>query len=197
MSEWNEQQFDRVAGSLDGEQVQLTDTERELNDDFTRSESALGDFIETPLPPHALQRASRRLLAAIRGLRMWKRVRMAFMSGVSAAAMIVISLGLANLMATGSIIPEYDALAWLFDGPHSQEVWQMPEQDPEVMLLAADLDEIETAMFRPEPVPVPIESPHVDDFDQELDEFWRMWLEEPWNDPDVLFDVMSGGQREV
>jgi len=197
MSQWNERQFDRVARSLDGEQIQLTDTERELNDDFTRSESALGGVIETQLPPRAIQRASRRLMAAIHSMRLWKRVRLALMSGVSAAAMIVISLGLVNLMATGSIIPEGDAFAWLFEGPQNREVWQMPEPDPQVLLLAADLDEIETAMSRPEPAPVPIEFPQPDGFEQELDEFWRMWLEKPWGDPDVLLDMMSGGPHEV
>ena len=179
MTQWNKEQFDRVARWLDGEQIQLTDSERELADDFLRSEKALGDA-SIPLPSQADQRAHRRVAAALRGVRIRKRVRLAFMSGVSVAAMIVISLGLINLMATGSILSDYDPLAWLFDdGEQSREVWRMPEQDPQLVLLAGDLDEIETALFTPEPTPVPIEAPQVEELDRELEEFWRMWIEDP------------------
>ena len=197
MTQWNKEQFDRVARWLDGEQIQLTDSERELADDFLRSEKALGDAAATPLPSQADRRAHLRVAAALRGLRLPKRVRLAFMSGVSAAAMIVISLGLINLMTTGSILPGYDPLAWLFDdGEQSQEVWRMPEQDPQLVLLAGDLDEIETALFTPEPTPVPIEVPQVEELDRELEEFWRMWIEDPL-DLDIFNNVTSGSSREV
>ena len=198
MTQWNNEQFDRVARWLDGEQVLLTNSERELADDFLRSEKALGDAAATPLPSQADQRAHRRVAAALRGVRIKKRVRLAFMSGVSAAAMIVISLGLINLMTTGSILSDYDALAWLFDdGEHSQEIWRMPEQDPQLALLAGDLDEIETAMFTPEPAPVPIDVPADEEHDGEIDELWRQWIEDPAGEPETFDEMMSGGSREV
>ena len=197
MTQWNKEQFDRVARWLDGEQIQLTDSERELADDFLRSENTLG-AAAIPLPSQADQRAHRRVAAALRGVRIRKRVRLAFMSGVSAAAMIVISLGLINLMTTGSILSDYDPLAWLFDdGEQSREVWRMPEQDPQLVLLAGDLDEIETALFTPEPIPVPIEVPQTEELDRELEEFWRMWIEDPMGDAETFNDVTSGGSREV
>ena len=198
MTELNSEQFDRVARWLDGEQILLTDTERELADDFLSNEKALGDAPATPLPSQADQRAHRRVSAALRGVRIQKRVRLAFMSGVSAAAMIVISLGLINLMTTGSILSDYDSLAWLFgDTEQSQEIWRMPEQDPQLALLAGDLDEIETAMFTPEPAPVPIDVPAVEEHDGEFDELWRQWIEDPAGDPETLDEIMSGGSREV
>jgi hypothetical protein len=198
MTELNSEQFDRVARWLDGEQILLTDTERELVDDFLCNEKALGDVPATPLPSHADQRAHRRVAVALHGVRIQKRVRLAFMSGVSAAAMIVISLGLINLMTTGSILSDYDSLAWLFgDTEQSQEIWRMPEQDPQLALLAGDLDEIETAMFTPEPAPVPIDVPAVEEHDGEIDELWRQWIEDPAGQPETLDELMSGGWREV
>jgi hypothetical protein len=198
MTEWNEEQFDRVARWLDGEQVLLADSERELADDFLRNDKALGDTAATPLPAQADQRAHRRVAAALRGVRIKKRVRLAFMSGVSAAAMIVISLGLINLMATGSILSDYEALAWLFnDGEQSEEIWRMPEQDPQLALLTGDLDEIETAMFTPEPAPVPIDVPSAEELDGELDELWQEWIDDPTGDSETLNDVDTGDWREV
>ncbi|MDP7286966.1 MAG: hypothetical protein QGH94_03120 [Phycisphaerae bacterium] len=179
MTKWNDEQFDRVARWLDGEQILLTDTERELADDFKQSEQALGDAPAISMPAGVDQRASRRVAAALRGVRIRRRVRLALMSGVSAAAMVCISLGLINLMTTGSILSDYDSLAWLFDGgEESQNVWRMPEQDPQLALLAGDLDEIETALFTPEPTPLPIEAPAVEDTDGDLEELWRIWVED-------------------
>jgi len=187
MTEWNNEQFDRVARWLDGEQIQLTETEQQLADDFRNNENALGDTPAVQLPAEADQRTKRRIIAALRGVKIRKRVRLAFMSGVSAAALIVISLGLINLMTTGSIISDYDSLAWLFDGgEESQDVWRMPEQDPQLALLASDLDEIETAMYSPEPTPLPIETPVVEDTDGDLEELWRIWVEEHPGDSDTL-----------
>jgi len=124
---------------------------------------------------------------------------MAFMSGVSAAAMIVISLGLINLMTTGSILSDYDPLAWLFDdGEQSQEVWSMPEQNPQLVLLAGDLDEIETALSTPEPTPEPIEAPNVEELDPELEELWRLWLEDhPMGESETFNDTAPDSFREV
>ena len=198
MTQWNEEQFDRVARWLDGEPIQLTDSERELGDDFLRSEKALNDA-SIPLPSQASQRAHRRVTAALRGVRIRKRVRVAFMAGVSAAAAIVISLGLINLMTTGSILSDYDSLAWLFDdGEQSRKVWSMPEQDPQLALLAGDLDEMETVMFTPEPIPVPMEAPHVEEVDPELEELWRMWIEDhPMGESETFNDTAPGSFREV
>jgi hypothetical protein len=187
MTTWNEEQFDRVARWLDGEKIVLTQTEQELAEDYRSNEQALGDTLAAPLPGSADQRANRRITAALRGVKIRKRVIRAFMTGVSAAAMIVISLGLINLMTTGSILSDYDSLAWLFDGgEESQDVWRMPEPDPELALLAGDLDEIETALFTPEPTPLPIEAPAVEDSDGDLDELWRIWIEEHPGDSDTL-----------
>ena len=183
---------------MDGEPIQLIDSERELADDFLRSEKALDDA-SVPLPSRAQQRAHRRVVAALYGVRIRKRVRLAFMSGVSVAAMIVISLGLINLMATGSILSDYDPLAWLFDdGEQSREVWRMPEQDPQLVLLAGDLDEIETVLFTPEPTPVPMEAPHVEEVDPELEELWRMWIEDhPMGESETFNYTAPGRSREV
>ena len=199
MTQWNNEQFDRVARWLDGEPIRLTDSERELSDDFLRCEKALGDTPATQLPSQADQRAHRRVVSALRSVRIRKRVRMAFMSGVSAAAMIVISLGLINLMTTGSILSDYDPLAWLFDdGEQSQEVWSMPEQNPQLVLLAGDLDEIETALSTPEPTPEPIEAPNVEELDPELEELWRMWLEDhPMGESETFNDTAPRSFREV
>jgi len=193
MSMWSDEQLDRVARWLDGEQILLTETERQLADDFKNSERVLGDAPRVPLPAKADQRASRRIASALRGVRILKRVRLAFMSGVSAAAAIVIALGLINLMTTGSILSDYDSLAWLFDGgEQSRNVWRMPEQDPQLELLAGDLDEIETALFSPEPTPLPIEAPAIEDIDGDLDELWRIWVEEHPGETDSSGDVTSG-----
>jgi hypothetical protein len=198
MNQWNEEQFDRVARWLDGEQTQLTDSERELGDEFLADEKDLGDSVQVTLPLRAARRANRRVLIAVRGMRIRRRVTKAFLSGVSAAAMIVISLGLINLMATGSLIPDYDPLAWLFnDGQQNQEVWSMPDQDPQLALLSGDLDEIELAMFTPQPVPVPIETPRIEEPDHEIDEDCMIWPEDSMDDSEILNNVNQGSCREV
>lgn len=198
MTDWNNEQFDRVARWLDGEPIELSGVERELADEFRRNEKALVGVVDTALPDRADQRAHRRVHAALRGVRIRKRVRLAFMSGVSAAAMIVITLGLINLMTTGSILSDSDALAWLFDdGEHSREVWRMPEQDPQLVLIAGDLDEIETAMFTPEPAPEPMEEPQPEEVDNDIDERWRQWLEDPAGEPETFNGVTPNGAREV
>ncbi|MBT3198605.1 MAG: hypothetical protein HN350_01695 [Phycisphaerales bacterium] len=198
MTQWNDEQFDRVARWLDGEQIQLTDSERGLAEDFRNNDSAFGGAIDTPLPANADQRARRRVVAALRGVKVRKRVRLAFMSGVSAAAMIVISLGLINLMTTGSILADYDSLAWLFgDTEQSQEIWQMPEQDPELVLLAGDLAEIETALSTPEPMPVPIDEPMDEEHDGEIEELWRQWIEDPTGESETFHHMTSGDSREA
>ena len=166
MTEWNEQQFKRVARALDGQVVDLTPAERELADEIRRMDSDLSGALQTPIGPKAAERGRRRMVAALAGGNMWKHVRVGFLSGVSAAAMIVIALGLANLMATGSVLPGDDAVSMQI-----WEQWAMSKQEAATEMLASDLAELEAVQSTL--VEMPEEDP-----DYEAREFWRLLGEE-------------------
>ncbi|MDP7636304.1 MAG: hypothetical protein QF577_02020 [Phycisphaerae bacterium] len=165
MTECNEQQFKRVARALDGQAVDLTPAERELADEILRMDSDLSGALQTPIGPKAAERARRRLAAALAGGNMWKHVRVAFLSGVSAAAMIIIAMGLANLMVTGSVLPD-DAVSMQI-----WERWVMPKQKAATEMLANDLAELDAVQST-------LVEMWEEDPDYEAREFWRLWGEE-------------------
>ena len=179
MNEWNEGQFERAARSLDGERLDLSSAERDLADEVRRLDASLAGAMDTPAPARATARASRRLAAALAAMNTWRHVRVGFFSGVSAAALIVISLGLANLMVTGSILPDYDLMA-VFG---RQDVWEVPATDPATAQLAVELVTFEAACDRTDdtdPMPVVIQIPQ-DEPDDEIHRMWEEWLDAPWD----------------
>jgi hypothetical protein len=166
MTECNEQQFKRVARALDGQAVDLTPAERELADEIRRMDSDLSGALQTSIGPKTAERARRRMAAALAGGNMRKHVRVAVLSGVSAAAMIIIALGLANLMVNGSVLPDYDAVSMQI-----WERWARPKQEAATEMLANDLAELEA-------VHSTLVELWEEDPDYEAREFWRLWGEE-------------------
>jgi len=179
MNKWNEGQFERAARSLDGERLDLSAAERDLAGEVRRLDASLAGAMDTPVPARATARANRRLVGALAAMKMWRHVRVGFLSGVSAAALIVISLGLTNLMVTGSILPDYDLMA-VFG---RQDVWEVPATDPVIAQLAVELVAFEAACDRTDetdPMPVVIQMPQ-DEPDDEIHRIWEEWLDAPWD----------------
>lgn len=179
MNKWNEGQFERAARSLDGERLDLSAAERDLAGEVRRLDASLAGAMDTPVPARATARASRRLVAALAAMKMWRHVQVGFLSGVSAAALIVISLGLANLVVTGSILPDYDLMT-VFG---RQDVWEVPATDPATAQLAVELVAFEAACDRTDetdPMPVVIQMPQ-DEPDDEIYRIWEEWLDAPWD----------------
>ena len=58
-------QFERLGRYLDGEDVELTPADRELLDEFTRNEAEISSQLDVELPDGAIQRARRRMNAAL------------------------------------------------------------------------------------------------------------------------------------
>ncbi|MCK5114440.1 MAG: hypothetical protein KAR11_06730 [Phycisphaerae bacterium] len=93
MSNEQDNQFERVARYLDGEDVELTAVELELLDEFNRNEAVVGAQLDVEVPRETVQRAQRRMNAAVLAK---PRTAMIFkLAGAAAvAAIMVLGIGL-------------------------------------------------------------------------------------------------------
>ncbi|HUU22031.1 MAG TPA: hypothetical protein VM389_05790, partial [Phycisphaerae bacterium] len=57
----NDQQYERIAQSLDGEPIELTDEEKSVAEEIRRSERELGTILAATPPARAMIRARRRM----------------------------------------------------------------------------------------------------------------------------------------
>jgi hypothetical protein len=94
----NEQQYERIARWLDGEALQLTAEEMSAALEVRAGEAGLaGMLADVIVPPGAMARANRRLVAATAGA--WRRVAVRWCVGaasVAAAAIIAVTVLLHN-----------------------------------------------------------------------------------------------------
>lgn len=87
--EMTEQQYERVAQWLDGQDVSLNDAERTFAEQIRGQEASVGAMMaDIALPREAFDRASRRMTAALARPTGWRRVGR-FVTAASAAAAII------------------------------------------------------------------------------------------------------------
>ncbi|MBN1943161.1 MAG: hypothetical protein JW849_07690 [Phycisphaerae bacterium] len=91
----NEQQYERIARYLDGEDVSLNTDERAVVEDIRRSEAMLRDRLDVTPPDHVLQRALRRRQTKILLRSRWKlRFTLAGATVAAAAAVVLLAVSL-------------------------------------------------------------------------------------------------------
>jgi len=87
----DEKQYERIARSLDGEDVELIGAERQAADEIRRAEAELSAAMDASATPARLRRARRRMIAALEHPRLRLR-RIGTVAAVAAAAAAVLVL---------------------------------------------------------------------------------------------------------
>ncbi len=144
-----EQQYERIALWLDGQDVTLTDAERALADEIRRDEALVGPAADVRAPRSALDRASRRMAAEL--ARPARRLRIGRFVAVAAAAAAAIIVATALLMpdpapvrpdtpgGDDSTVADVDTLI--------DEMEESIRPEMMVELLAGDLESLEAEML--------------------------------------------------
>jgi len=86
-----EQQYERIARWLDGRDVALSDAERRVAEQIRDDETFVGAMADVAPPEAALDRASRRMTAALARPSPWRRVGWFVTAAAVAAAIIVVA----------------------------------------------------------------------------------------------------------
>ncbi len=90
-------QFEKLAHYLDGEDVKLTPADREVLDEFNRNEAEVSSQLDVELPKSAGDRALRRMNAALLAKpRSTLRFKLVGIAGIAAAMILGIGLFWAN-----------------------------------------------------------------------------------------------------
>lgn len=161
--ELNERQYQRVARYLDGEPVQLSETERQLAEEIRQAERELAPKLEVQPPGETVERALRRITAALARRR--RRV-LPFIAPAVAAAAIVVAVAAMHLWPSGQAAPEVGAITL----EALAEAYASEDEDIDLDLIARELDELEVSIVVPLPAD-PVEA-EIDALQQELDAFW-------------------------
>ena len=144
-----EEQYERIALWLDGQDVALGEAERAAADEIRRDEALLG-AVEMRAPRGALDRASRRIGAEL--ARPTRRLRIARFVAVTTAAAAAI------ILATALLMPDPAPVAPVGHDPDGETIAKKVETlidemeesiRPQMMveLLAADLESLEAEML--------------------------------------------------
>ena len=140
----NNQRYDRLARWLDGEDISLSDAERAELEQFQRAEGRLAAMLDVRVPPGAMARARRRMVAELARPRRWAR-RLGVAAAIAAAAAIVVGV----------------AVRWPADSPRPDgaaasvplnvlvDVLRQSDRHEDLELLADQIDELamEVAIF--------------------------------------------------
>lgn len=139
MMELKDRQYENVARHLDGEQVVLDRIERVAADEVRDDEKAVASVLGVAGADGAIDRACR-LVRKKLVRNTFRRVRLAFYSGVSTAAALLLTIGVARLVKEGVnlVQPAPPRLVELFE----EDFWR----EPRIELLARQIDELETEM---------------------------------------------------
>ena len=182
--DFQDQQYERVARCLDGEEISLTADERRLADEIGRIEVSVGPAMDVNVSAHIIQRALRRRQAAeLKRSRRILRFKLAGAGLIAAAAMVLLALS----VLWRPILPPssgYD-VAQQTDIPRPRSSVSMMELlssletssdfDLELDLLAAELDQEEFEIAT---------TPDTGQEDEEIldmqENIRNFWEEEPW-----------------
>jgi hypothetical protein len=171
----SEEQYERIARWLDGEEIRLTAEEREAVSDLHRSRAVVAPALDVEVPREAMARAERRLRAALAHPRR-RLLRIGALAGGAAAA------------AAAAIVIAISALHTLPPGGDADGVAKVPlevfvaamqesETEKEMLLLAREMDDLEAEWAALAPIA------QADDMDEELEllrqEIGQLLLSEP------------------
>ena len=155
-----DEQYERIAGWLDGRDVALSEAERAVADEIRRDERMLASAGGGDWPRKALVRASRRMTAELArpSRRLWVS-RLAAAGAVAAA--IIVAAALLPTGPVGTKRPVIETLGTVIAGPDLKELKILIEKAEEsigemeesirpgvvVELLAGELESIEAEML--------------------------------------------------
>jgi len=168
-----EEQYARVAGWLDGQDVKLSAEERAVAEEVRRGEGYLTAMLGVPARHEALDRAGRRLAAELARPRR-RALRIGRLAGAIAAAAAVVILAVTFLRSPPAERPaapgaDVYELAW------DEFISEPSAAEEELDLLARQIDEVEAEMsisFPPSTMDV-----YIDALRGEIEEFWLDDLE--------------------
>ena len=164
---WNDEQYGRVAGWLDGEPVRLTDAERAAAEQIRRAERRLAAMMDLAVPPASLARARRRMASELaRPRRRMLRIGLAA-AAVAAAAIVIATIAPRPDQRTrpsGQLDAEAVPVTVLLD------VLSQSDRYDEADLLARQIDEL-AAELSLAAVPVPLDQ-EIDAVERSIEEFW-------------------------
>jgi len=175
--ELSDKKYRRVARWLDGEPVELTDSERSIAEEISRADLDLTGAFEVPPPDRARERASRHLRAALapvpaRFIRFARPV-----AGVAAAVLLALAAGYLLLppRPVSQPAPTFTDTRYVTDvPPHDDANLDLDLISFELDGLTADIVQAETTgTFEAE----------IDSLQRRLDGFW---LEEVEHWPDEI-----------
>jgi hypothetical protein len=151
--ELTEQQFERIARWLDGQELDLTAPERAAAEDLRRLEAQTGALLDVALPPEAMVRARRRMLQELAGRRR-RTLRWAGVLGAAAAAAaaIIVVLSLRPGPPPGDVSqPPPLLLADVPEAPTQGEIDLLDKEvrDLEARLITSTLPGPEDAVLEP------------------------------------------------
>ncbi len=101
--ELNEREYECIARWLDGEEVELTDRQRQVAMEIRRDEQRLAGLLDVGPAEGAIDRAHRRMEASSVRVRRWP-LRLGQFVAVAAAIMLIVGIGL--WLRTGVVAPE-------------------------------------------------------------------------------------------
>lgn len=104
----NEQQYERIARYLDGEDITLQPDERTVVEDIHRADAVLGKVLDVTPPADALHRALRRRhVATLLSSRRTLRFTLAGAAAAAAAAIVLLAMNLLFKPATSTTMIPY------------------------------------------------------------------------------------------
>ncbi len=167
MKTLNEEQYERIAGWLDGEAVELSGDERAAAEEIRSDEAHIAAAMEMPAPRAATDRARRRLTAALAHPKLrWRRVGTFAAASAAAAALLAVLL-----WQPGPQQPTTHAAGTpgLTDSAFIAALEAASAED-EIDLISNDLDEV-AADITVAAGPAPLEM-QIDALEKTLDEFY-------------------------
>ena len=137
----NNEQYERIARRLDGQDIQLSGEEQALADALRAQEQYLDTMLPVPVPPEVLRRMDRRLTAAL--ARPPHRVRWIGVAAAAAAAVVIAVLVQVFLNRPEQTPP--DPLA----GVPTETLFELSTTNGngELTELAKEIDELEAENF--------------------------------------------------
>lgn len=89
----DDRQYERVQQWLEGQNVELSDAQRQAAEELQQDQQRLGRLLDVPMPAQALQRARRRMVAELARPRFnWRRWAVPVGGALAAAAALVLAV---------------------------------------------------------------------------------------------------------